>query len=173
MYATSIEIIQFNSEEKKSAYLCDFWNFMAYTTILLNLACMAGSWLTIDIEVLRTYAAITIFMSWVIAFYWARIFDQTSAFIRMLFEIFKDIKTFMIMLFICIMMFANSMLILNQTRVDQGTDEELVEKAFGFGLVDAFINQYMLGLGELHTEVYSGAQAPLIWAFFLLATFMT
>eukprot|EP00351_Strombidinopsis_sp_SopsisLIS2011_P001433 CAMPEP_0116888592 /NCGR_PEP_ID=MMETSP0463-20121206/23686_1 /TAXON_ID=181622 /ORGANISM="Strombidinopsis sp, Strain SopsisLIS2011" /LENGTH=95 /DNA_ID=CAMNT_0004553655 /DNA_START=439 /DNA_END=726 /DNA_ORIENTATION=- len=89
-----------------------------------------------DIENLRTFAAIAIFTSWVIAFYWARIFESTSAFIRMLFEIFRDIKTFMIMLFICIMMFANSLLILNQTRESSHSEAEIVEEAFGFGIVD-------------------------------------
>ena len=81
-------------------------------------------------------------------FYWMRLFDDYAAFIRMLQEIVIDIVPFMVFLVICIGMFSNSLLLLDQSRRLNGIDAPINEPVFGFAWFDSFVRQYLVGLGE-------------------------
>jgi len=54
------------------------------------------------------------FVIWLKIFYYLRIFRPTSAFIRMIIEMFKDIRIFLLIFFIGIFAFANFYYILDQ-----------------------------------------------------------
>ena len=55
-------------------------------------------------------------MMYIKLFYWLRLFEATAAFIRMLYEIIVDIKPFLTFLLFAISMFANSTLLLDQSK---------------------------------------------------------
>ena len=55
-------------------------------------------------------------MMYIKLFYWLRLFESTAAFIRMLYEIIVDIKPFLTFLLFAISMFANSTLLLDQSK---------------------------------------------------------
>lgn len=84
----------------------------------------------LNVLFLRKIAIITVILFWIKLFYWMRLFENTAGFIRMLQEIVKDCKPFMIMLFICIGMFANGFLLLDFSRKLAGNDVISAE-AFG------------------------------------------
>jgi hypothetical protein len=54
------------------------------------------------------------FVIWLKIFYYLRIFRPTSSFIRMIVEMFKDIRVFLLIFFIGIFAFANFYYILDQ-----------------------------------------------------------
>jgi len=68
----------------------------------------------------------------------------------MITEILVDSVEFIVMLFICVLMFANSIAVLNKNRDDEN---QLFDARFGYPL-DGFIQQYLLGLGEFNTDPY-------------------
>ena len=66
-----------------------------------------------DVAVMRVTAAISMLLMWIKFFYWMRLFRETASFIRMFSCIVKDIGSFVQMMLILILMFANAFLILD------------------------------------------------------------
>jgi len=64
-------------------------------------------------------AAITCFLLWIKLFYYMRIFKPTSSFIRMILEMFKDIRVFIFIFYIAILAFANFYYILDKGNEDK------------------------------------------------------
>jgi len=126
----------------------------------------------LGLENLRIAASIAVLVMWMKLFYWMRLFGPTAFFIRMIEETIYDIRTFAIMFIFCVMSFANGLYVLNYGRSAEGEDDLFVS-AFGIGMLDAIIDQYMLGLGEFGTDNFKGKGKFLAWIYFLLATFIT
>ena len=91
---------------------------------------------------------------WVKLFYWMRIFKPFSAFIRMITEIIKDIKVFLVMLIISLCAFANIIYILNINR-NMDVHEPIFEPHTGLSPIDAMIHAYLTGLGDFGKDAYS------------------
>jgi len=102
-------------------------------------------------------------------FYWMRLFKPFSAFIRMISEIIKDIKVFLVMLMITICAFANIIFVLNANRIKNG-ESPIFEDAIGIPPVDAIIHAYLTGLGEFGKDDYSEHNSRIVWIMFILAT---
>ena len=64
-------------------------------------------------------AAITCFLLWIKLFYYMRIFKPTSSFIRMILEMFKDIRVFIFIFYIAMLAFANFYYILDKGNEDK------------------------------------------------------
>ena len=73
-----------------------------------------GGW--VSDELLQILGAIVIFLLWFKLFYWMRLFKPFGAFIRMITEILRDIRVFLVMLLISISAFANIIFLLNFNR---------------------------------------------------------
>ena len=52
---------------------------------------------------------------WLKAFYWLRLFSQTSFYIRLIIETISDIKYFLILFIFILMTFGNALLILDES----------------------------------------------------------
>jgi len=98
------------------------WNFLDLSSSALTI--------TVGIIILGDFragtevlimAAITCFLLWIKLFYYMRIFKPTSSFIRMILEMFKDIRVFIYIFYIAILAFANLYYIL-----DKGNDEKIL-----------------------------------------------
>jgi hypothetical protein len=59
--------------------------------------------------------SLAVFALWLKLFYFMRLFKPTSSFIRMILEMFVDIKIFLFIFFCAIFGFANSFMILDYT----------------------------------------------------------
>ena len=98
------------------------WNFLdlisSFLVISTSIAVLGG----FDIgRYILVIGGMACFFIWLKIFYFLRIFRPTSSFIRMIVEMFKDIKVFLLIFFIGIFAFANFYYIL-----DQGNDEKVV-----------------------------------------------
>lgn len=109
-------------------------------------------------------------------FYWMRLFKDYSAFIKMIGEIIWEVRTFFVMMFLCLAAYANVMFVLNLNRtsdcfIDDGEVCDLIyEENFGFGPVDAIVHAYLTGLGDFRTDSYEHADGGETWFMFLVAT---
>jgi len=101
----------------------------------------------LDLAVL-IMAGLTCFLLWIKLFYYMRIFKPTSSFIRMIIEMFKDIRIFILIFFIAILAFANFYYI-----IDKGNEDKILgELDSSYG--GAIVYTYMQALGELGSDGY-------------------
>jgi len=91
-------------------------------------------------------AALACFLLWIKLFYYMRIFKPTSSFIRMIIEMFKDIRIFILIFFIAILAFANFYYILDKGNEDKVLGE--LDSSYG----GAIVYTYMQALGELGSD---------------------
>ena len=106
---------------------------------------------------------------WIKTFYWLRLFESTSFYIRLIIETMKDIKFFLILFILILFTFANAILIM-----DQGRTERYTVPYFGTQVVDVLFDQYLLSLGEFNGDGYlsEGANKVLL-VMFVVGTFLT
>ena len=114
-------------------------------------------------------------------FYWCRITPELAFYVKMINETIVDIGYFMIMLLLCIMMFANGIYVLNrgtQNAFEQSLTQEeespLFTPSFNNEYLDAIMSQWQLGLGNFYTDPFSTDTGYILcWIYFVLATFFT
>jgi hypothetical protein len=124
------------------------------------------------LNVLGSFAMVLL---WFKLFYWLRLFKPFSAFIRIISEIIKDIQVFSAMLLLCLMAFANIVMILQNNRSDSSknnADEQLFSVYTGIAPVDAMIHAYLTGLGDFNYGNYDAQNGEVMWLYFLGATFL-
>lgn len=85
------------------------WNFLDITTSLLVLAVTIMKVASADdFPAFFIITGIAVFLMWLKLFYFLRLFKNTAAFIRMIVEMIKDIRVFLLVFFIAIFAFANA-----------------------------------------------------------------
>ena len=129
-------------------YIAEFWNQIDQIAFFLNAITLILHAAGADVQYQKTFGAISIFFLYVKFFYWLRLFEGTAAFIRMLREIVVDIIPFLTFLVVCVAMFANTMLLFDQSRRLQGIDAPINDTVYGIPFIDAFVRSYLIGLGE-------------------------
>ena len=142
------------------------WNFLdllsSFLVISISLVVLGDLDIGSPIIIIGGMAC---FVIWLKIFYYLRLFRPTSSFIRMIIEMFKDIRIFLLIFFIGIFAFANFYYIL-----DQGNDEKVVG-VFEGNYVGAVIYTYMQALGELGYDNFGGSSFPeLYWGIFFMST---
>ena len=128
-----------------------------------------GGW--VSDELLQILGAIVIFLLWFKLFYWMRLFKPFGAFIRMITEILRDIRVFLVMLFISISAFANIIYLLNFNR-EENDYAPIYANLVGWGVFDSLMHSYITSLGTFETANYSEEDAVMIWIAFLFASFI-
>jgi hypothetical protein len=127
-------------------------------------------------EVLRYVAALAVILMHLKIFYWLRFFNKTAFLVRLVVRTINDIRPFMVLFFICVLMFSNAMLVLNQNRADAGEDS-LFESATNISAIDSAINSFLLGVGEFDLDALQAGSAPtdtfIAYGLFLTAIFVT
>lgn len=87
-------------------------------------------------------------------------------------DMIKDVKVFSAMLFICLMTFANVIIVLNYNRANN-EDEPIFDDLVGSPPFNALIHSWLTGLGDFNKDFYtteSGTNKVIIWIIFFLAT---
>ena len=92
---------------------------------------------TIDVQHLRVVAALASFCILASFFDWLRVFEQTAFYIMLLMETLNDIRAFVILIFISLMMFGVPMMMLNMNRSESA---QIIDSPFDVWMVDVFIN---------------------------------
>lgn len=119
----------------------------------------------------RRLGAIAVFFMWLKLFYLLRIFGATSSFIRMIIEAVKGMSTFLGILFISILAFANIFYIIDGGYNRNENIE--VSRASGDTFFLTFAGTYQMGLGEWDTDGYGDSEHEgLLWFYFIFCTFI-
>lgn len=90
-------------------------------------------------------------------FYWMRLLPSMAFYVKMIMETIKDLRQFVVFFFLCITTFACATFILDQYQEDlyKNTDHDynnVMAKQTASPLTDAWINNYLLGLGDFFTK---------------------
>ena len=103
-------------------YLRDVFNFVDMMQFALNI------YLIHDIvnhdknsgepvnKTTRLLVTLAVFLMWIKAFYWMRLFGSTSFYIKLIRETLYDIRYFLILFIAILMSFGNCLLIMNEGR---------------------------------------------------------
>ena len=120
-----------------------------------------------------------------------RISDDLGFYVYLIIETLKDTKSFLILVLMVLITFANALYILEianhpSAAVSDDTAlklpakdgaveiDRMITRAYNFTFVDSVVNQYLLALGEFQYDAFaSSPSGPLIWSFFLLSTYLT
>lgn len=86
---------------------------------------------------------------WLKAFYWLRLWANTSFYIKLILETIYDIRYFLILFLFILMTFGNAFLILNE-----GQPETFIPQYFGNSFANIMFDQYLLSLGEFNGDGY-------------------
>jgi len=163
-----LEIIQIKSNG--ISYFFDVWNVVDVGSLSLNALYVYGETTNgIAPDQLSVIASICLLLMWFKLFYWMRLFKPFSAFIRMITEIIKDVKVFLVMLLISLSAFANIIFVLNQNRIHDDTPV-IFDSLIGIPPLDAMIHAYLTGLGDFNKDTYSDDNSRVVWIMFILAT---
>jgi hypothetical protein len=162
-------------------YFFDIWNYLQLTTYVLNFTVvyLHSSASAYDVLDLSRAASIGSFGMWLIVFSWMRLFHQTSFYVMMIIQAVYDIRYFLVMILLCVCMFGNAILILDDTQDTMSLDvnesyEMIVPKQTWYRFVDAMIYQYMVGIGEISTDNYDdNKDLGFLWFYMILATIIT
>ena len=77
---------------------------------------------------------------------WCRLFDSTSFYVTLILQTMNDIKEFTFILFIIIIYFGAAFYMVKLNYMSG--DQEILSTISGFILIDSFLNEYLLSLGE-------------------------
>jgi hypothetical protein len=152
------------------------WNIFdllsSFLVIIFAIGDITGAEWGNDIYVVAAFAS---FILWLKLFYFLRIFRPTSSFIRMIVEMFIDIRIFLLIFFIGIFAFSNSLYILDLIKLEQLDEEGLVEK-FGISgdtYFSSIVYVYLTSLGELDTDNYNEhPYYAMYWILFFASTIL-
>ena len=141
-YLVRLEIKQIRGLSKRRDYFKRFWNWNDLIGLSLTLIIVATS-LTpetlLPLGELRIMAAIASCTLLIKMYDWLRLFENTSFYILLVEETMRDMRAFVILLLITILMYGFPMLILNLNRSKE--DENLViGESLGFSTFDMLIN---------------------------------
>ena len=127
---------------------------------------------------------------WAGLFYWLRLFPTYAKYVNLIVRTVWDVKAFMILYLIGLGAFANAYLILdfNATAYEfdfdahpeipnldpvVATGGKFIDDNFPLPFLNAFINAYLLGLGDFDTDSSNdNPYFPFVWTIFLIGTFM-
>ncbi len=147
--------------------------------LIFTIVYLHSSGAVYDVMVLTRAASIGAFVMWLMVFSWMRLFAHTSFYVMMITEALYDIRYFLFMILLCVCMFGNAMLILDDKQISMSEEsgeqyEMLVPVQTWWRFVDAMINQYMIGLGTIDYSTYLSNKAlGLLWFYMILATIIT
>ena len=146
-------------------------DFFGLSLTALVVTCSIPNVPLLHIDDLRQIAAITSCLVTFKLFYWLRLFENTAFYILLLKQTLKDIKIFIVLIFVALATFGIPMIILNFNRQEEN---KVVDGLFSFWFLNMMINQYLLALGEFSIEKFhDNPQAILCYFFFVCATFIT
>lgn len=125
----------------------------------------------VGLETAAILAALAVFSLMIKSYEWLRIFDKAAFYIYLIGQTIVDIRAFIILVIISLLMFGLPLMMLNYYTY---VDTPVFDTLSGFSLADSMMNQYYLSLGEFNTENYSKHPlSVIIFLIFVGATMFT
>lgn len=116
-------------------------------SLVLNTVVVIFDITDVNEERVVTLSGIAVLFLWLRLFYFGRIFETTAAMIRMVIEITKDMRYFLLVLVIAMVGFGNSFFILARNTPTVFT---------GGTFLRAFIYSYRTSIGDFNTDGFDG-----------------
>ena len=155
-------------------YWCEVGNMVdvAGILIMLFLIFITGCHLSLlSAEVLRVLAAIATCITLTRLIDWMRLFEETAFYVLLIQVTLSDIKYFMVLLLIALLMFGIPIMMLDMNSEE---DYEMIDDSWHNWLLNLLFNQYLLALGEFGMDNFGvHPQAVLVYCFFFAATFIS
>ena len=95
----------------------------------------------------RKIASLVSTLIWLKAFYWLKLFSNTSLYIRLIIETIYDIRYFIVLFVFILMTFGNAILIM-----DTGRAERYTKEYFSNDYLNIIFDQYLLSMGEFNGD---------------------
>ena len=168
--------LQFWHSRGKCEFLKNLWNLLDITSLSLVFVVQIHTNFrlsSIEIEKLRVMAAMASFSLIIKLYDWLRLFEKTAFFVLLIGRTIRDIRWFLLLFGVALLQCGVPLSLLGLSRQDE--TESLIEENFGFWIIDAIYDQYLLSLGEFQTlKAYSsGSDSSLVLIIFTFATFFT
>ena len=116
-------------------YFLDIFNVIDFLTFGLNIFLThATSAYPIDEKkesrsTIRSLASLAVFLYWLKTFYWMRLFERLSFYVRLIRETLYDITAFLVLFVFILMTFGNTLIIIDGHR--DGDKKKLYKDVFG------------------------------------------
>lgn len=128
-------------------YWKDFWNYVYWISNTIALVVVVDHSIAkrFNLTLLVGLGSISIVGQWLMFFYWLRLFEGMSFYVKLIVETVSDLSNFMIMFVMLNLMFANAVYALNQIPRYHGlgTDDPYVNTTWKPALKNAFIDSLL------------------------------
>ena len=137
----------------------------------LNVIIMATN--ILDIEEIsqyeRTLASISVLCMWFKIYDWMRLFPKMAFYCDLIYETIREMKHFLLIFVLCMLMFGSSFFVLNIKR-NEGDD--IMSNFSPLWTITSFISMYELALGEFEAYKEAETQLYLILMLFFVSSFL-
>jgi hypothetical protein len=116
----------------------------------------------------RSILSISTFFMWLKLLYIMRIFKKTGYLIRMIVEVMKDMRVFLLLLLITILAFGDSFLRLSLGNPPAEDDSDPYFSGTNF--IGSVLFAYRMILGDFNTGNFGSVATPMAYLLFLFAT---
>ena len=168
------------------SYFKSLRNYIYWIHLLLNqyLITEDSTYFTsrTGMEVSRV-ASVMIIVIWIYLYFWLRIFEGSAIYVQMINQTVYDIKEYMFVFIMCLLMFGNGILVLDNYMLqydaakeiygDENTYKPIIIESTGGRYFDAFVQQYQTVMGAFDTSGFNQKNEGLLWIYFFGTTFIT
>ena len=144
----------------KSVYFKSFWNLLDLSSVVLNTAVVIMEFSTADFAQINRVSSVSVLILYFKIFYFLRIFFETGYLVRMIIEIVKDMRNFVLILLISVFAFANSYYILGR---NSGSTNFAGENVAG-----AFIFSWNMAIGNSDTSGFGTRDEVILWIIYVI-----
>ena len=135
----------------KAHYLKDIYNYIDISSFVLNLYILSYSSQALtkaeEAELqLGNLCCLAVIIMWYKSFYWLRLFDNTSFYVRLIADTLFEVRYFMILFVMILMTFGNAIFILSRSRENPLYKDYLTSE-----YINVLLNQYEMALGTWNT----------------------
>ena len=144
----------------KSVYFKSFWNLLDLSSVVLNTAVVIMEFSNAEFAQINRVSSVSVLILYFKIFYFLRIFFETGYLVRMIIEIVKDMRNFVLILLISVFAFANSYYIL-------GRNSDSTNFA-GENVAGAFVFSWNMAIGNSDTSGFGTRDEVILWIIYCI-----
>ena len=141
--------------------------FLFHWVIYLN-----PEWIDSTEDFSRSMLSIASFMMWLKVLYFCRIFSSTGYLVRMIIEMFYEMRIFIFVLLVTICAYSDAFQTISSSPYQAKDENGEYIRPFGNNFLDAFIITYRMGLGDWNasSEDFGPVATGTVWFLFIINT---
>jgi hypothetical protein len=103
--------------KNKYLYFKTMWGWLSILSIILNLAFTIGDYCNVSLNKMIPLGAVSVMIMWTRAFYFLKLFSKTGALLRMVIQVFIDIKILALACLLAVVAFGNAFYLLGLNSI--------------------------------------------------------